>query len=335
MKVLFVCKLRNLGPYYKIPFGLLNSARFVAEALSKFGIGTKVVDVIDGNFIDKEVYQYKPDFVMLEALWVTPDKIRELLKLHKHVKWVVRIHSKAPFLAMEGIAFEWLNEYKKIAEHHKNFKISANNEDFNDDLNALGFKSIYLPNIYTPPKQHTHKVKDCILDVGCFGAIRPLKNQMLQAVAAVKFADKLDKPLNFHINGDRTEQKGDQVLKNLRALFAPLAPRHKLVEHGWMSHHDFIKLIGRMDVGMQVSLTESFNIVTADFVGQNVPIVVSPDISWMPGIFMADPNSADSMAKKLKFAYITKAIGLQKINRWYLDWYNELAIDEWEDYLGI
>jgi hypothetical protein len=307
----------------------------VGEAISRYGVGAKVVDVVDGNFIDKEVSQYKPDFVMLEALWVTPDKIRELLKLHKRVEWIVRIHSKAPFLAMEGIAFEWLNEYKKIAALHKNFKISANNEYFNDDLIDLGFKSVYLPNIYMPPNRYVRKIKDCILDIGCFGAIRPLKNQMLQAIAAIKFADRINKPLNFHINGDRTEQKGDQVLKNLRALFVPFNPRHRLVEHGWMPHNDFIKLIGRMDVGMQVSLTESFNIVTADFVGQDVPIIVSPDISWMPGIYQVDPNSADAMARRLQFAYYTKAVGLQKINRWYLDWYNELATDEWLDYLGI
>lgn len=333
MKVLFICKTRNLGNY-RIPFGLLNSAKFVADAINAYGVETKVADVVDGNAIDKEVHQYKPTHVMLEAIWVTPDKVKELLTLHKNIQWIVRIHSKAPFLAMEGIAFEWLNAYRQIACTNKNFTISANNEDFNDELNELDFKSVYLPNIYVPPKSHVRKTRDNILDIGCFGAIRPLKNQMLQAIAAIKFANELDRPLKFHMNGDRIEQKGDQVLKNIRALFAT-HKRHKLVEHAWMPHNEFIKLINKMDLGMQVSLTESFNIVTADFVGQNVPIIVSPDISWMPFIYHADPNSSDDMVCKLWFTYITSKFKLHLVNRLALSWYNETATDEWLDYLGI
>lgn len=333
MKVLFICKTRNLGNY-KIPFGLLNSAKFVAEAIGAYGVETKVADVIDGNAINKEVHQYKPTHVMLEAIWVTPDKIKELVKLHKHVQWVIRIHSKAPFLAMEGVAFEWLNKYKQIARDNKNFVISANNKDFNDELNQLGFHSVYLPNIYKPPQCNTRKTRDNMLDIGCFGAIRPLKNQMLQAIAAIKFADRLGRKLRFHMNGDRVEQKGEQVLKNIRALFAT-HKTHKLIEHAWIPHHEFIKLISKMDLGMQVSLTESFNIVTADFVGQNIPIIVSPDISWMPFIYYADPNSSDDMVRKLMFTYVTSKFKLHLVNRLALSLYNEEATDEWINYLGI
>ena len=333
MKILFICKLRNLDNY-RIPFGLLNSARFVAEAIRAHGAEAKVVDVIDGNFIDREVHQYKPTHVMLEALWVTPAKIMELLKLHKNVQWVVRIHSKAPFLAMEGIAFEWLNEYRKIAQTHSNFIISANNIDFNKELNEIGYTSTYLPNIYTPPQPYPRKVADGFLDIGCFGAVRPLKNQFLQAIAAIKFANEMDKPLRFHINGNRTEQKGEQTLKNLRALFDG-QEKHELVEHEWMAHEDFIKLISTMDLGMQVSLSESFNIVTADFVGQNVPIIVSNDITWMSIVYRVDPSSSEAMVNRLWFTYLTSKFGLHKINRLVLDRYNSSATKEWLKYLDI
>jgi hypothetical protein len=50
---------------------------------------------------------------------------------------------------------------------------------------------------------------------------------------------------------------------------------------------------------MQVSLSESFNIVTADLVTVGVPTVVSPAIYWMPKSFMADPTNLASIVDRL------------------------------------
>ena len=58
------------------------------------------------------------------------------------------------------------------------------------------------------------------IDIGAYGAIRPLKNQLLQALAAIKFAESIGKTLRFHINITRIENNGDPVLKNLRNLFS-------------------------------------------------------------------------------------------------------------------
>ena len=54
---------------------------------------------------------------------------------------------------------------------------------------------------------------------------------------------------------------------------------------------------------MQVSFSESFNIVTADFVTAKVPIVASDDISWMPWIMKVSPTEHKGIVKKLKLAY--------------------------------
>jgi hypothetical protein len=58
-----------------------------------------------------------------------------------------------------------------------------------------------------------------------------------------------------------------------------------------------------MDVGMQVSFSESFNIVTADFVSMNVPIVASDDIAWMPFFLRVSPTAHEKMVRKLNFIY--------------------------------
>lgn len=173
------------------------------------------------------------------------------------------------------------------------------------------------------------------MHIGVFGAIRPFKNHLVQAVAAIKFANSIDKTLYFHINGSRLEQKGEEVYKNLKALFKN-NDRHKLVDHKWLDHMDFISLIAKMDLGMQVSFTESFNIVTADFVKNNIPIVVSKDIAWMNRLYkVSNPNSVDDIVHTLKVAWHGKKFNLQRVNRIALDTYNEKSLEVWKTYLGV
>ena len=124
-KVLFICKDRAKSKYGS--FGLVNSAKFVSDYIDKFA-KSEVVQVIDGNDIDREVSKYKADIVILEALWVTPEKINELLSLHHHKNrtWIIRIHSKISFLANEGIAFQWINGYSELMKKFSNLYVAPN-----------------------------------------------------------------------------------------------------------------------------------------------------------------------------------------------------------------
>ena len=167
---------------------------------------------------------------------------------------------------------------------------------------------------------------DDVLDIGCFGAIRPMKNIYQQAMAAIEFAEMMNKQLRFHINSSRTEQNGNNVLKNLQALFE-FSP-HELVEHGWYNHYQFLQEASKMDICMQVSLSESFNIVTADIVSVDRPIVVSTDIEWMPWILKTIPTSHESIVRKLILANkYPKTIA--KIQKFYLKKYNKKAEKIW------
>ena len=112
--------------------------------------------------------------------------------------------------------------------------------------------------------------------------LRLLKNHCQQAFWAIQFANKINKKLHFHVNVSEHEtNQTSPVLKNLKAIFKDT--NHKLIEHTWMPHEDFIELVKKMDFGMQLSFTETFNIVAADFVGSNVPIIVSN--VYIPSIF--------------------------------------------------
>src|SRR6185312_14609414 len=268
-RLLFILKNRESGSYgswayspcgESLSSGLSNSVHFLVDMLNDNGIDAKVVTVKDNNDIDREVSKHKPTHVIIEAFWVVPEKFDVLKRLHPRVTWIARNHSKSEFLANEGIAFGWLMEYMK-----RGVKIACNSTDSFNDILILA-KTLDIPRwwdavMYLPNHYPLHRFNEweqwffdltdyrtsARIDIGCFGAIRPLKNHMNQALAAICFADSIKGHLHFHVNGNRIEGSGEQILRNLRGLFDGL-PHHHLVEHVWLGHAEFKKLVGRMDI---------------------------------------------------------------------------------------
>jgi hypothetical protein len=359
-RVLFVLKYREgYSPYsytgggdwgdgkpkQPLSSGLFNSARMVVEMLQDEGVPAKLVHVIDNSFIHRELVAFKADIVVIEAFWVVPDKFDELLRVCPNVKFIIRNHSEVPFLAQEGIAFDWMLRYIK----KPNVIMSANSERMNRETRTLAHvanpgmswheidkKTPYLPNYYQMPEPSDPVVHDdnYTVNIGCFGAVRPLKNQMMQAIAAIEFANRLGKKLRFHINGKRLEMNGEQVIKNLHALFSHY-PQYELVNHAWMPHAEFKKLIASMDIVMQVSFSETFNIVAADAISQGVLTITSPEIRWSSPACQADPTSSQDIVDTMLTCWEEK-----KFDPWWnpnlrgLEIYNEESVVTWLQYLS-
>lgn len=267
----------------------------MVQELNSIGVPSKLVDVVDNNDIDREVSLFKPTMVIIEALWVVPEKFDVLSKLHPNVKWVVRLHSKLPFLSGEGNAMDWIF---RCAEKD-NVYIGVNSKELEKDLGHVlpVSKILYLPNVYPIPLRrdwvNVFKPEKKQLKIGGFGAIRPLKNQLMQAFAAITYADKKEAELTYYINTGRVEgYQAKSILKNIRDLFARF-PQHKLVEVGWLEHEDFLDLVRQMDLGMQLSYSETFNIVAADFVSCYIPFVGSNEIDWLYSGDVFDVNNLE------------------------------------------
>ncbi len=307
-RILFLSKERNNS--YGISTGLYQSSLFIVKYLKEEDIACEIKVCFDANSIDKYIHEFKPTHIVVHAIWITPAKLAELARKYPRVKWNIRIHSKLPFLSNEGNAIQWLTEYLKLP----NVRVSTNNEEATKQLGlAIDKPILCLPNIYDSDKCKVEKVKKGRqMDIGCFGAVRPLKNILIQAAAAVAFGNKKKVPIRFHINSARTEQGGENTLKNIKALFARYEGRHELVEHLWSPYEDFLKLVGTMDLGMQVSLSETFNIVTADFVKMDIPIVVSREIEWMNEKAFVDQSSIEDIVKTM----------ISLCNPWRRMWFN-------------
>lgn len=331
-RVLFLCKNgQEYGEYkYQRKFsGLYNSTKFVAKALGHHpDIQADVRIVIDANGIDREVADYKPSICVLEALWVTPAKFDELKPLHPKVKFFVRLHSDIPFLSHEGIAIEWIKKYIT-----RGVGIIANSKETKKALEYVisECKNVtFLPNPYEKVDGGRKKNRTPYLDIGCFGAIRPLKNQLIQAVAAFKVANELKLPLQFHINSTRVEGNGGPILKNIRALFAN-HPKNRLVEHGWMDHEQFKKILKGMDLVSQVSYSETFCMVAADAVSVGVPVVGSDEVEWLSSKSKANPNDVDDIAEKMKRALRNDSIVW--FNQVWLNRHTESATKMWVKFI--
>jgi len=315
-KVLFILKRReDYNPVKHSPqglsTGLFNSASFMNNMLISAGVESNIEVAIDNNCIDRLVTKHKPTHVIIEALWVTPSKFSVLTRLHPTVKWIIRLHSEMPFMAGEGIAMDWLGDYFNF----DNIIIGVNAPRMLGEIRSflqtkhpgqiMDYKIIYLPNYY--PQDYKTKPFDrdrYWVDVGCFGAVRPLKNHMLQAVAALKFANKIGKQLRFHVNVGRVEMQGSPALHNLMGFFQHLADRgHQLIGHEWTPREEFLKTCFTMDIGLQCNFSETFNIVTADLISQGVPIVGSREIPWATRWFNARPTESDEIADRMLLTY--------------------------------
>lgn len=337
-RILFILKYRSTyqeptysyGHYFSS--GLYWSAKFVVDMLQDSGVDAKLVQVIDNNDIDREVHRFRPDTVVIEALWVVPAKFDILKRLYPKIDWLVRIHSNVPFLANEGIAIDWIKQYLA-----KGVKVAVNQDRAYSDLRAvteaahLPIKDLlYLPNYY--PKVEKLKFtqgSSKSVHIGCFGAIRPMKNQLLQAISAIRYADHARKVLFFYINSGRIEQ-GDAALSNLEALFKNT--RHHLIQFGWMPHDRFLHAIRHLDLGMQVSLSETFSIVAADLVFEGVPIIVSPEVEWASGISKVNPTDGTEITRAIKKQLTFRRLNV-RLNRKNLNKYSSESRKTWLNFL--
>ena len=329
MRVQFILK-RNMNygfqHYCRRSSGLWNSTRFIVEALRVRGVRAEIIEVTDNNDIDRELRRFKPDICVIEALWVVPEKFPVLQKLHPNVQFYVHMHSGLPFLAQEGIAMDWLSRYPQVG-----VGIIANSPETYEAFRVICPPShvFYIPNVYLPEFRHPVRKRRNAqrFDIGCFGAIRPMKNQLAQAIAAIRFSEEHGRSCHFHINGSRIEVGGSPVLKNLVQLFEA-HPEHHIHQHDWMEPGVFIdRLHDQIDIGMQVSLTETFNVVTADYVTAGLPIVVSKQVPWASSMNYADPDLISDMVRVMNRAWTYRL--LIRWNQRLLQDYSSAAQDGW------
>jgi len=283
----------------------LNVAGFTtAKYLRHRGIDTVVFPVRDNidivTSIDhyNETHEKRLTHVVISAPWVSIHDMKSLIENFSDIEFVVLSHSNVGFLQADPYGTELFRRYAELSKTHKNFKVGGNCIKF-----AEWFKTAYkeqcicLPNIY-PVERIRGKIwkGTTPIKIGAFGAIRPEKNFMTAAAAAVAIQSILEEPVELHMStgGDGCQSTTLPAIEQMTDGIKGFT----LVRHDWNNWDEFIKLVAQMDLMIQPSFTESFNMVTADGVSVGVPSVVSPVIFWAPDFWKVDSDDAMEIALK-------------------------------------
>ena len=81
-------------------------------------------------------------------------------------------------------------------------------------------------------------------------------------------------------------------------------PDFELVEHPWHDKENFLNLCSKMDIGLQVSFSETFNIVGCDIISQGVPLIGSSEIPWSCQKYNASTIDSEDIVNKLLLLYL-------------------------------
>ena len=124
-------------------------------------------------------------------------------------------------------------------------------------------------------------------------------------------------------------EKIENALPQVRGLDAADGEMDELASLATSSYRDL------MDLGMQVSFSETFNLVSADFVMCSIPIVVSNQIKWLPKESqVTECNSIQEIVNCLNFTWNKIGKDHVELNKRCLIKTNLDAKKVWMDFLN-
>lgn len=238
--------------------------------------------------------------VVVSAPWIPVQTVMEFINTHPEVKLAINCHSNVGFLQADTNAVELIKNYMSIERGAFNFDLGGNSMRFCDWVkDCFQVDCKFLPNLYYLDylsAQPRPIYRGGTLRIGMFGAIRPLKNMMTGAAAALEIARAMREPMELWVCAGRTEAGGQTVLGAIKSMYRNL-PGISLREYPWAPWPTFRRMVATMHLLLQPSYSESFNMVTADGVAEGVPSVVSDAIVWAPPHWQASTDDALDVAR--------------------------------------
>jgi hypothetical protein len=233
------------------------------------------------------------------SAWLPTLDLGKLVTRYPAIEFAVNIHSNVGFLQADSNGVHLLGQYVHLQKELLNFRVSGNSQEFVDWLTeCYSVEAEYLPNLYnldSTTMQNRPLYNGGTIRIGAFGACRPLKNFMTAAGAAIAISKELRVPVEFIMNGGRPDG-GSSIEKAIQALIAA-QPNVTLKVLNWAAWPSFCDVIEGLHLMMQVSYTESFNMVTADGISKGVPSVVSEAIDWVPRRWIALSDDSLDVAR--------------------------------------
>lgn len=315
--------------------GLGINALQTAKVLRKHHVRCDVLPVWSAAQVRDGLRQFNPTHALIEAFWLKTDEMVQLLSEFPHVHFMVRSHSQIGFLQVEAGSVKTMRDLLAMQEMQLNLSVASNTRRLQEFLHhTYQSKVLYLPNLYDlerveRKRDNSHEHRQ--LRIGSFGALRLLKNHTTAAAAALMMAERRGSDLEFYINTGRKENaQASSVAATIHNMFDGLRWA-KVVEVPWEEWARFRHTVHHMDLCIQVSFTETFNICVADAIAEGVPSVVGSAIEWAPHGWHANTDDAGDVARvgsHLLWDTHGAKEGLQHLERYCKD-----GVHEWLHYL--
>jgi glycosyltransferase involved in cell wall biosynthesis len=305
-----------------------------AEYLNSRGYDAIVIAAKNNIDVVEAIREYGLTHVIISAPWLSALDVDTMVRHFKNVKFGVIAHSNIGFLQADPGALQLLRKYTLISKELSNLFVGGNSFIFANWFSEVyGTERLVLPNLYEINEDEPRcRETDDIIRIGSFGAIRPQKNVMTAAAAAMLLSRRSGKLVEFHVSTGREDGGGSTILNAIRQMMAQV-PGIELVERHWSDWREFKRIIRSMDILFQMSYTESFNMVTADGVSEGVPSVTSDAIIWVPDSWKAHADNVYSVvntAERLLEYHEHEA----KEGRRALREHNKHGFEFWEKFLN-
>ena len=318
--------------------GLGVSALNTAKQLRENGIHADVWPILNAKDLAARIERTnpRPSHIVIGAPWLpTLDLQAYLVFRYPDIHFAVVCHSNVGFLSADPQAITNFRQDLDLEQGALNFFAAGNSRRFVKFIQeSYQRPCIWLPNLYFMEDKTAafHRPwSGGLLKIGSFGAVRPLKNHLSAAAAALEIAEKLNTQVEFHINVGRIEG-GYQVVRAIDAMLLN-APRVTLVKDDWYQWPQFRALIRSMNICIQASFTETFNMVTADAAAESIPSVVSDAIDWAPPEWKAEVDSPANIAKIARYLLSDPAAGAEGF--YALQNHNAAGLQSWKKWLQV
>ncbi len=237
--------------------------------------------------------------IVIEAPFISARDLLIIMNANPGIAFTCRTHSQIGFLQVEAGAIQLIRDYLRLQDENLNFSMSVNSHRFGIFLQEVyNSRALLLPNLYYLDIVHhrTWQPPSKLIRIGSFGAIRLQKNHPSAAAAALIMTHLHRRDLEFSISVNR-EAHGKGVVQALRNMFDQV-PHATLVEVPWAPWSDFRRIISNMDLHIQASVSESFNITSADAVAEGVPAIGGESIDWLPRNCIVSVDNVNDIATK-------------------------------------
>jgi hypothetical protein len=317
--------------------GLGVSALNTAKVLQANGIATDVWPILGAKDLAQRIAATnpQPSHIILGAPWIpTLDLQAYLVFKFPLIQFAVVCHSNVGFLQNDPQAITNFREDIDLEQGALNFKAGGNSKRLCAWVNnSYSRPCIWLPNLYFLEGAPTYRRPwtGGTLKIGSFGAVRPLKNHLSAAAAALELANDLHTDVEFHISVGRIEG-GSTVVRSIDAMVGSV-PGFTLVKDPWYRWPHFRHLVRSMHVLMQPSYTETFNMVTADGASESIASVTSDAIEWTPDYWHADVDDPIDIARIARGLIVNMHAGADGFNA--LKAHNTAGVVAWKSWLEL